>query len=60
MIQLLKLSAVCESIQRPKPLIVQVPCPVCGGSLIQQGNHAQCVRCAFTICDGCEGSSPEE
>ena len=37
-------------------------CPVCGGPSVDHRLMRRCVRCGFTICEGCEGGelSPDE
>jgi hypothetical protein len=36
-----------------------VGCPMCGGAVRPQRSGWQCVRCGFTICEGCEGGAGE-
>jgi hypothetical protein len=33
----------------------QPTCPVCQGLLVDLRGSFRCVRCQFTICEGCEG-----
>ncbi len=34
-------------------------CPLCGGRLQPLGDQRRCTRCAFSLCDGCEGGPDE-
>jgi len=40
-----------EAISSPIPAC----CPACGGPLLELRTTLRCVRCHFTICDGCAG-----
>ena len=30
-------------------------CPLCGGAVVDVRSGCRCARCAFTLCEGCEG-----
>lgn len=34
-------------------------CPVCGGQLTEARSLWRCVRCSYTLCEGCEGGSSD-
>jgi hypothetical protein len=42
-----------------KECACQPSCPVCSGPLVPLRGAFRCVRCSFTICEGCEGGEGE-
>jgi hypothetical protein len=39
---------------QPRNPMCEFTCPVCGGAAVEMRTGRRCVRCAFTLCDGCE------
>lgn len=31
-------------------------CPLCGGPVVDVRSMRRCVRCSFTLCEGCDGA----
>jgi hypothetical protein len=45
----------CEGVRCRVSSASERACPVCGGDLIATRSEWRCMRCAFVLCEDCDG-----